>query len=78
MQLSRNRSVMKAKAALEKAAHVRPWGQEKFSDSTFADVVRGAASAAGSTLRGARADACTRLAFRVASPRAQSLENKSS
>ena len=42
---------MKAKAALEKAAHVRPWGQEKFSDSTFADVVRGAAGVAGSTLR---------------------------
>ena len=69
---------MKAKAALEKAAHVRPWGQEKFSDSTFADVVRDVAGASGPTLRGARADACTRLAFRVASPLAQSLENKSS
>ena len=41
--LSRNRSVVKAKTAREVVDDVRPRGQEKFSDSTFADVVRGAA-----------------------------------
>ena len=41
--LSRNRSVVKAKTAREVVDDVRPRGQEKFSDSTFADVVRIAA-----------------------------------
>ena len=40
MQLSRNRSVMRLRAARMLVASLRPRGQEKFSDSTFADVVR--------------------------------------
>ena len=39
-------------ATNERVEVIRPWGQEKFSDSTFADVVRRGGGRGGAAARG--------------------------